>query len=297
MLACKCENIDQLHYPLLASPKIDGIRCLMMKLTGTNDMFKEPNPCLAVGRSLKAIPNRHIQNMLGYWPAILGFDGELVTYTNGVVDTYNQAQSKIMSQAGEPEFIYHVFDQFTLGDLPYTTRYAVMAKFLDLPPYISLLPHVIIKDSKQLAEYEMDCLNAGHEGCMTRHLQGGYKFGRSTWRQQWLTKIKRFLDAEATVIGFEEKMTNTNEQTINELGLAERSSHKANQIPAGTLGALVCNGHNNVTFKIGTGFDDATRQAIWNTQEQHLGAIVKYKYQPHGIKEAPRMPVFLGWRD
>ena len=28
-----------------------------------------------------------------------------------------------------------------------------------------------------------------------------------------------------------------------------------------------------------------------------MGTLVKYKFQPHGVKVAPRCPVFLGFRD
>jgi DNA ligase-1 len=43
--------------------------------------------------------------------------------------------------------------------------------------------------------------------------------------------------------------------------------------------------------------DDAERSQIWRHQTDYLGRIAKIKYFAVGMKDAPRHPVFLGWRD
>jgi DNA ligase-1 len=50
------------------------------------------------------------------------------------------------------------------------------------------------------------------------------------------------------------------------------------------------------TFKIGTGFDDATRHLLWAQRDELFGRIVKFKSMLHGTLDAPRHPVFLGFR-
>src|ERR1019366_8796365 len=121
---------------------------------------------------------------------------------------------------------------------------------------------------------------------MVRSLEGPYKMGRSTEREGYLLKIKRFEDGEAEVIGFEERMHNGNESTTNALGRTERSSHQENLIGRGDLGALIVVGVNGtykgVEFKIGTGFNDAERGVIWQYRAAHIGRITKYKYFPLG---------------
>lgn len=84
---------------------------------------------------------------------------------------------------------------------------------------------------------------------------------------------------------------------VNELGRTKRSSHKENKSGRGDLGALVCRTADGVEFNIGTGFTDADRASIWERRDQFLGLLAKYKFFPVGQKEAPRHPVFLGWRD
>lgn len=139
-------------------------------------------------------------------------------------------------------------------------------------------------------------LGLGYEGVMLRNPQSLYKHGRATEKSQDLLKVKRFVDAEAEIIGYEELLHNNNEPTTNELGYTERSSNKENLVGANTLGALICKTTEGIVFKIGTGYDAALRQKLWNERESLIGKLVKYKYFAVGVKEAPRFPVFIGIR-
>ena len=53
----------------------------------------------------------------------------------------------------------------------------------------------------------------------------------------------------------------------------------------------------SIEFNIGSGMDDATRAEIWVNRSKYLGAVAKFKCFPIGAKDAPRFPVFLGFRD
>ena len=110
-------------------------------------------------------------------------------------------------------------------------------------------------------------------------------------------KLKRFLDAEARVVGFEEKMHNDNKQEKDEFGLSKRSSKKDGLQSANTLGSLIVEDvKTGVKFGIGSGFDDTLKKEIWTQQNKYINKLVKYKYQSVGAKDAPRFPVFLGFR-
>ena len=133
----------------------------------------------------------------------------------------------------------------------------------------------------------------GHEGLVLRDPEGLYKQGRSTLGEQGMIKVKMFSDSEAMILDTVELMHNDNEATVSEIGLTKRSSHKANKRASGMMGALqVRDIHSGVGFEIGTGFTEAERRAHWP-----LGAIVKYKFFAYGVKDKPRHPVFLGFRD
>jgi DNA ligase 1 len=291
MLAASCDNLDALRYPLLATPKIDGIRCLIIN-------------GVAMSRSLKPIPNRYIQSIIGKHD-LNGLDGELLVGTS-----FQDATSGIMSSDGQPDFRFYVFDRHDVGITPYTERVRLLklrlanvsADRFEMTQFIVPLIPVTLNSRAELDAYCAEQLALGHEGIMVRSPDGPYKEGRATFKEGYLTKIKPFEDAEATVIGWEERMHNANEAKTNALGRTERSSHKENLVPMGTLGALVvANGKlwPGRSFNIGTGFTDAQRDQIWGQAQRGelAGRIVKFKYQAIGTKDVPRIPVFLGWRD
>jgi DNA ligase-1 len=282
----------------LCSPKLDGIRAMKDTTRGL------------VSRTLKLIPNKWIQSCL-YPTWFDGLDGELVIgdVKNGEFVNFNDTQSGVMSREGKPFFTFCVFDSFLHSNVRFDwrTSYAEGTIFginESTPPQGFKVIHVEqehIRDIDTLFRYEERIVQLGYEGIIVRHPGKRYKFGRSTFREHGMVKIKRFEDAEAEIIGFEELYRNANELTTDNFGLAKRSSHLANQIPAGTLGKLLCRGINGrfagVEFAIGSGFDMALRDLIWTNQASYRGRIVKYKFQDHGSKNAPRIPIFLGFRD
>lgn len=274
-------DVALLKFPYLATPKIDGIRCLIIPETG------------AVTRTIKPIPNDYIRTSLSN-PSFHGLDGEVITYTDGERDDFNTVQSKVMRRDGEPEFKLITFDDFTKPFAPYSERIADMVMVSS--PLIQPLYPVEIDNVQALAEYEAQCVDEmGWEGVMLRRPHGIYKFGRSTSREGILLKVKRFIDDEAIVVGTVEQMENTNVATVNALGHTERTAHKAGMVPKGTLGAIQCE-WNGIRFEIGTGLTLAQRDLLWSERASLIGKKVTFKYQGVGTHGAPRFPVFLGIR-
>lgn len=283
MLAGTCKDITKLKYPVLATPKLDGIRCLIVRIDGVRR---------AVSRNFKPIPNGYVRTWLEY-NCPIGFDGELVVPGG----TFQQTSSAIMSRNGRPDFVYKVFDWVTVStDTVYVERMAELGRRTWHEKIELLLPETLTQVA-ELEDYEATCLSEGYEGVMVRTPNSPYKCGRSTEREGWLLKIKRFEDHEAVVIGVEEKMHNANEQMDDPLGRTRRHSFKDGMVPMNTLGALLVRDcTTGVEFRIGTGFDDDMRQALWDARTTLNGTIVKYKSQPTGVKDKPRFPVFLGIR-
>lgn len=284
MLASPAGSI--VPYPMLLSPKLDGIRCLIIN-------------GVAVGRSLKPIPNKFVQKCFGR-PEFDGLDGELIVGDPTAREVFQTTSSEVMSIAGTPEVIFHVFDDFACN-LGFKARLKsadnrITAK-LGFGP-VELVGHDLVQDGMELDHWEESYLAAGYEGVMLRHPDGPYKQGRSTAKEAWLLKVKRFVDAEARVIGFTEAQHNANEAKRNELGQLERSSHKAGKVGKQALGALMVKDlKTGVEFDIGTGFTADQRQLLWCCGDNLIGKIAKYKSQPTGVKLKPRFPVFLGFRD
>jgi len=164
--------------------------------------------------------------------------------------------------------------------------------------HVKLVPQITVDSAEVLLEYETECLALGYEGVMLRAPDGPYKYGRSTLREGWLLKLKRFEDSEAVVIGYVALNRNLNPAQVSELGLTKRSHAQAGKVATELLGALKC--VDLVTaaeFEIGTGFTEAQRIAFWRERDFLIDRVVKYKhFAASGVKTAPRFPVWLGWR-
>ena len=63
----------------------------------------------------------------------------------------------------------------------------------------------------------------------------------------------------------------------------------------GKLGALVVK-KNDMTFKIGTGFNDKLRTQYWKNKNKMKGQLVTFTYKGITSKGIPRHPVFLRLR-
>ena len=278
MLASPAED-HLIQWPMMGSAKLDGVRAIVID-------------GVVMSRALKPIPNRNVQKRFSH---LEHFDGELIVGASNDPDVLRTTTSGVMRVEGDPDVSFHVFDHVAAVDTPFIQRYGELEKVIK-PSDTHVVPQYELASSFELAAFENDALNQGYEGVMLRRPDAPYKFGRSTAREGYLLKVKRFHDAEFEIVGFEEEMFNANEATTSELGRTKRSSHKANKVPKGRLGALVLK-YGDTTFNCGTGFNDAERERIWAERESYLGMFAKIKYFAHGIKDVPKLPSFLGIRD
>lgn len=285
------EAPKDIKFPVYASAKLDGIRAVVK-----DDML--------LSRTLKPIPNGYVQDALGQ-ALFNGLDGELTVGPANDKNVMQATTSGVMSREGEPDFTFWVFDFWNNPTMGYGERLRLMERAfkdgaLASYPRIKLLRQVIVNSESELRAFEATTLEQGFEGVMIRSPLGTYKFGRSTAREGYLLKVKRFADGEAVVIGVEELMHNANEATLDELGYTKRSTHQAGKVAMGTLGALrVRDLSTDIEFNIGTGYTAAQRAELWAMFQNGtlLGRIAKYKHFEVGVKEAPRFPVFQGFRD
>lgn len=288
MLAGTLEPPFAVKYPVYASPKLDGMRAIVLE-----GELKS--------RSMKPIANPFVRNALSKM-SLNGLDGELIVGSPTAKDAFRVTASAVNSQTGNPAAVFYVFDciRSTMGfKFRYDQAVQLVAEHSALESVkLVAVPHVLVQNEEELLKLEVQWLEEGFEGVMLRSPYGPYKQGRSTVNEGHLLKLKRFVDGEATVVGMEELLHNENEAKTNELGRTERSSHKENMKPAGVMGKVnVVDCVSGVEFNIGTGFKWADRQELWNDQAKFVGRVLKYKSQHVGVKDKPRIPVFLGWRD
>lgn len=317
-------DFGQLSYPLWASPKVDGWRGVVLPERGL------------LTNTLKPVANVYVAEWFRMWNGPLSYlDGELVVGDLTDPRSFNQTQSALSSQGGEPDFTYLVFDNFEAGatcgfGIRKEDAKAKVDKFIPHPAFetkirVKMLEQVLIENLEQLLAFEEKCLGEGYEGVITRHPQGKYKFGRSTLKQQGMVKMKRFIDDEAVIIGWEPLERNNNEAVTDALGLSKRGYSKEGKVVDDTrVGRFRLRGTTGrflgVEFWCGSGLDDsdrlsfrralqtygieqwpksywaATRDGLFNNADNPMGKIITYKYQAHGSLDAPRTPIWKGIR-
>ena len=284
--AATCSDVSKITFPVICTPKLDGIR-------GT------VQGGIVLSNSLKPIKSKLVQARFAC-DAFEGLDGELIYGDPTAPDVFSKTSSAVMSiewpdHLDTEELRFYVFDRF--GEAPYKVRLSRLIELLKIQYVVPLAAHTL-HTLNQLLDYEHYHTTLGYEGIMGRDPMGNYKEGRSTLKEGGLWKLKRFVDAEAVIIGFEERQHNGNEAVVNELGNTARSSAMAGKVGMDTLGALVVKDvKTGVLFSVGTGFSDELRQEIWDAPGMNNGRIITYKHFPVGAKDKPRHPVFKGFRD
>ena len=114
MLACEAD-LTKLSFPLLASPKLDGIRAIV-------------RDGVVYSRSNKPIPNKFVQDRFKH---LEHFDGELIVGEPTAHDVYRQTTSHVMAHDKHGfDVRFYVFDHVKHPDKPYRKRMTAMSDLL-----------------------------------------------------------------------------------------------------------------------------------------------------------------------
>lgn len=133
-------------------------------------------------------------------------------------------------------------------------------------PWLKAVDQFRVPDQVALRQRFDAILRAGGEGLMLHRTDAPYLTGRS----DVLLKLKPWLDAEATVIGY----------------VPGRGKY------TGLMGGLRVETSEGKRFVLGTGFNDAQRH-----QPPPLGALVTYRYRELTARGIPRFARYLRLRE
>lgn len=301
MLAGKFDEAKvEKKLPLLGQLKYDGIRVFI------RDGY-------AYTRSLKPVRSNEIQSWVRNNSDFLeGMDGEIICGDPTAQGCFQRTSSFVMSYDKQDDFTFYVFDKW---DEPsaFHERFGVVeyvaGQFLMAKRFVRDVPTMVAAGTRTLHTMEDvwafhdEMIEQGQEGIILRDPDSFYKFGRGSPVKCECIKMKEggWIDTECKILGFIEQRHNANEATINALGHTERSGHKENLIGKDTLGAIEVSGFledgTPFTCQVGTGLDDELREKVWKGRQSHITKLVKMKYFNVGLKNKPRFPVFLGFRD
>ena len=290
MLAINYDDVKVQPQNLYMSEKLDGVRVLFFG-------------GVAYSRSLKLLPNRKLQQLAEqYAEALEGCDGEVIAGNLYAKDVLQQSVSFAMSADSEADYKVYLFDKYSLTDT-FAQRlfdlHLTLATESGLHPSgkISVLEQFRVYNLEEIERFEQGVLAKGGEGIMLRDADSKYKCGRSTTKNPELQKVKRFQDAEFTIVGYEQFYHNTNEAVKNELGRTSRSTSKEGLVPVDTLGSLICNLGGDKTFNVGTGYTQEQRALLWASRDSLPGKKAKIKFFHYSSDGVPLLPVFLALRD
>jgi DNA ligase-1 len=286
--------VAALPLPLLGSIKLDGIRCTVQN----GKLYS---------RSLKPIPNLSLQEQWGF-DELNGLDGEITVGCPWAADVFNRTTSVVMSRdKADDSAVFRVFDRLGRdGSCGFDKRLGeakkVVARFHNTRG-LEIVEHLWLRTLKEVSAYEKKITGVGYEGIMLRDPWGVYKHGRSTLVEGGLVAVKRFVDAEAVVLSVFEMLENTNEKQTDELGRSKRGHAQAGMVGKKTLGGFTVqllgpNGGKGATFNIGTGIGLTAdyRHKLWAKRKTLKDSVVKLRYQAVGSIDAPRLPIWLGFR-
>lgn len=165
--------VANVKYPMYASLPPDGVRCIAMEGKLLRHNLKEFPPSFSE-------PFRRR-------PELDGFDGVMVntSTTDHAVDLH-----------------FHVWDVAYALELPYTSRFTILANRwaklpFDLHRMVSIVPQTLVRDEEGLMAFMQTALNAGSVQIILRDPEGPYKYGRATEREGFFMTIN-LLPAEAT---------------------------------------------------------------------------------------------------
>jgi len=319
----KSIHVNDLNYPLMASYKLDGIRCI----------FKDGEMLTA---SLKHIQNKQLQEKfqpLKDYSKRTGFvlDGEIYSHDVhfsmigsccNTIDCFTKLNSKKWVELQEKHDCYmsredaldaikfHCFDSLGRNedssfatDVEYSKRVTCLAlDSQDEKEFIDLL--VVLKQQYVYNGTETEILfekilEEGYEGLILRHPGSPYKFGRGTLKQGIIYKIKpwRTFDAKILAITQGTDVDPNAEKKINELGRSVTSNKKGDRILVERMKDFTVdyNGHkldvasSSVTHK--------ERKRLWKIKDSLVGKYIEYKGMLVGAKDVPRHPVFIRFRE
>ena len=239
--------------------KIDGGRIIALKENGQVSFFTR------AGQKYEGLVDLE-DEMSRLMPDNICLDGEITLLVRGNLsskDAYKETMKIVRTKDKEKHGIKMlVFDAMSVSDfktqtssMTYIQRRQMLdcMSAFDTARYFELLPILYRgSDTGEITRILEEEVSNGEEGIMINICDAPYEFKRTNG----LLKVKKMQTMDLEIIGFEE----------GEGRLASK------------LGAVLVRYKNGNVVKVGSGFSDDLRVAIWANQSDYLGKIAEISY-------------------
>lgn len=287
-------DLTTLSYPLLASTKLDGIRCI----------FKDGE---ILSRSLKQIQCKQLRERLEPIRKFskennIIFDGEI--YSDKL--TFQEITHFVMTQdLGDEELPtsvkFYCFD--SIEDNKINISFKQRTEFASLcmmrfPDIAFPVEQVDVDNAEEVNDFFEQVLKENYEGLILRDPNGTYKFGRGTLKEGLIFKVKPFLDFDGQIIDVIQstEVNEDAEKKINELGRSVTSKKKGERHTIDKASAFMVH-YEGKELKVVLAMSDEEKEEVWKNKESYIGKWITYKGMIVGAKSVPRHPVMLRFRE
>jgi len=307
-------NLDTIEYPIFASTKIDGIRCLFIK----GEMLS---------RSLKPIVNKQLREKFHVIAEYsrennLIIDGEIYSHLipfqaiSSCVMTQDHRDKKAVKKWDElcEESNFNVTREEALDSLKFYCFDCITDDNFDQPFFDRLLnlpkiemnfqkkvKRVINVECKSKEDIEImfeEALDTGFEGLILRSKNGRYKCGRGTIKEGLIYKVKPFKTFDGKILEVIQatKVDPNAEKKTNELGRSVTSKRLKDRLPIEKAAAFLVD-YEDKQVKVVIAQTDEEKEKIWQDRNSYIGKMVEYKGMMVGAKNVPRHPTMLRFID
>jgi DNA ligase-1 len=287
-------DLSTLSYPLLASTKLDGIRCIFYKGQ-------------ILSRSLKQIQNKQLREK---FEPIRKYSEN----TNCILDgeiyspqlTFQEITHFVMTQDLGDEVLpdhlkFYCFDNINsdLVDTPFQARINNAISFCESYPDLCVgLEHWAVYNEEEVQQVFDQVLLKGYEGLILRNPNSHYKFGRGTIKEGIIFKVKPFVTFDAKITGVEQstEVNEDAEKKTNELGRSVTSKKIGERHLIEKASAFWVD-YEGKPLKVVLAMTDEQKVLVWLHRESLIGKMIEYKGMLVGAKDVPRHPVMLRYRE
>ena len=285
-------DLTTLSYPLLASTKLDGIRCIL----------KEGE---ILSRSLKQIQNKQLRERLEPLRKFsednhVIFDGEIYSPKLNFQQITHFTMTQDLGDEELPDHLrFYCFDMLDCFNDPFELRNDKMEALIGLYNQIAYpVEQREVDSAEEIETYFEEVLSQGYEGLILRDPESLYKCGRFTVREGGMFKCKPVLDFDGKITGVVQstEVDEDVEKKTNELGRSVTSKKIGERHTIEKASAFWVD-YEGKPLKAVLAMTNEEKIEVWKNKEKYIGQWITYKGMLVGAKDVPRHPVFLRFRE
>jgi DNA ligase-1 len=279
-------DLDKITYPLLASFKLDGIRCIIKGGIIYSRALKE------LGNGNLSIRFEALRKYSMVHNVIL--DGEL--YCTSL--SFNDLSGVIRSDNHElpDDLEFWCFDIIDGEDKDFEQR---VTQYTNIrAPFFHPVVQKVVNSPAAVAVAFDFALKNGFEGLILRCPKSKYKFGRCTAKSNTAFKVKPYITFDNKIIGVTQatEAREGSEKKINELGYSTTSQKKDDRVLIERAATFVVL-HEGKELGVSLAMTNEEKEEIWKNRDSYIGKTIEYKGLVVGSKDVPRHAVMIRYRE